>query len=134
LCLRRTPTRQRQQGGRKENVKARDYLVALAAIAATRAVVYALTPPSDSDGPVKLLNCVVSPNGLLEAEVNSQSDDAMSCNLRCNYELGGQTFSHWFEVSIPARFNGRVGHFDTSGAKAGNYSGDVGTCRKTEAR
>ena len=117
-------------------MKTRDCLVplaALAAIAATRADVYALTPPSDSDGPVRLLNCVVSPNGLLEVEVDSQSDDAMSCNLRCNYELGGQTFSHWFEVTIPARFNGRVGRFDTSGAKAGNYSGDVGTCKKTKA-
>ena len=117
-------------------MKARDYLVALAtlsAIVATRADLYALTPPSDSDGPVKLLNCVVSPNGLLEAEVDSRSDDAMSCSLRCNYELGGQTFSHWFEVRIPARFSGRVGRFDTSGAKAGNYSGDLGTCKKTEA-
>jgi len=114
-------------------VKARDYLVALAAMMVTRADIHALTPPSESDGPVKLLNCVVSPNGLLDAEVDNQSDDAMSCNLRCNYELGGQTLSQWFEARIPAHFNGRVGRVDTSGAKPGKYSGEVGTCRKTGA-
>ena len=115
-------------------MKTREYLLVLAAMAVTRADVYALTPPSDADGPIRLLNCVVSPNGLLEADVSSQSDDAMSCDLRCYYELGGKTFSHWFEVRIPARFSGRVGRFDTNGAKAGSYSGEVGTCKKTEAR
>lgn len=100
----------------------------------SHADVYGLTPSSDSDGPIRLLNCVVSGNGMLDAEVDNQSDDAMSCNIRCNFELGGQTFSHWFEVRIPARFTGHLGHFDTSGGKAGNYSGVVGTCKKTDAR
>jgi len=109
-------------------------LAALAAIAMGHADVSALTPPSDSDGPVRLLNCIVSPGGNLEAEVDNQSDDAMSCNIRCNYEFGGKTFSHWFEVTIPKRFTGRVGEFDTSNGKPGRYSGDVGTCKKTETR
>jgi hypothetical protein len=103
-------------------------------MAATHADVYGLTPPSDTDGPIRLLNCVVSPTGILDAEVDSQSEDAMSCDITCNYELGEHRFSHWFEVTIPARFSGRVGRFDTTGGKAGNYSGEVGNCRKTEAR
>ncbi|HTU64742.1 MAG TPA: hypothetical protein VMF52_02225 [Steroidobacteraceae bacterium] len=102
--------------------------LALTAMAITQADVFALTPPSKSDGPVRLLACVVAPDGTLEAEVDNQADSAMSCNIRCNYDIGGTTFSHWFEVSIPKRFNGRVGRFDTSGGKAGNFSGDVGTC------
>lgn len=105
-------------------------LIALAALAAPQSALHSLTPPSSSDGPIKLLSCVVTPTGVLEAEVDSQSDDAMSCNIRCNYSLGEQTFSHTFTVRIPARFTGRVGRFDTSNAKAGNYSGDVGTCEK----
>jgi len=105
-------------------------LVAVAALAAPQATVLGLTPPSDSDGPIKLLACVVRPTGILEAEVESQTDDAMSCNIRCSYELGDRKFSHTFEVTIPGRFQGRVGEFDTSNAKAGNYSGDVGTCKK----
>jgi len=115
-------------------MKARVGLLALAAVASMQTGVHGLTPPSKSDGPVRLLNCAVSPAGILEAEVDSQVDDAMSCNLRCNYELGGKTLSHVFTETIPARFNGRVGRFDTSGAKSGNYSGDVGVCTKTEAR
>jgi hypothetical protein len=111
-------------------MKARHSLAALAALAATQADVRALTPPSESDGPVRLLNCVVSPGGTLEAEVDNQSDEAMSCNIRCNYEFGGKTFSHWFEVTVPKRFTGRVGEFDTSNGKPGSYSGDVGTCKK----
>ena len=95
---------------------------------------HALTPPSESDGPIRLLACVVGPDGVLEAEVENQSEDAMSCNIRCNYEFGERPFFHWFEVTIPARFSGRVGRFDTSNGKAGRYSGDVGTCKKTEAR
>jgi hypothetical protein len=102
----------------------------VAAVAVTTAQVFGLTPPSKSDGPVRLLNCVVSGAGLLEAEVDSQVEDAMNCNLRCNYEVGGETFSHWFNETIPARFNGRIGRFDTSGGKAGSYSGEVGTCKK----
>jgi len=112
-------------------VKTRHGLLAFAALTLTHADVYGLTPPSDSDGPIRLLNCVVSAGGILEAEVDSQSDDAMSCNIQCNYELAGKTLSHWFEARIPAHFNGRVGKFDTAGGKPGSYSGEVGTCRKT---
>jgi hypothetical protein len=115
-------------------MKMRHWTIALAAMVTTQADVYGLTPPSSSDGPIKLLTCVVTPAGILEAEVDNQSEDAMNCNIRCNYELGEQTFSHTFNVTIPARFNGHVGRFDTSNAKAGNYSGDVGTCKKTSAR
>lgn len=104
--------------------------VAIVAMAAPHADVIALTPPSKSDGPVRLLSCVVSANGILEAEVDNTADSALTCNLRCNYDIAGQAFTHWFEVSIPARFNGRVGRFDTSGGKPGSYSGDVGTCQK----
>jgi len=93
-----------------------------------------LTPPSRSDGPVRLLNCVVSDAGILEAEVDSSSDDAMSCNITCNYQIEGNAFSHWFNETIPARYHGRVGKFDTSGARPGNFSGDVGTCKKTSGR
>jgi hypothetical protein len=102
-------------------------------VAASR-LVFALNTPSDSDGPVRLLSCVVSPNGVLEAEVESQSDDALSCNIHCTYEFGEKPFTHWFEVTIPKRFMGRVGHFDTNGARAGNFSGELGSCRKTETR
>jgi len=111
-------------------MKARRCIVALAAFAAPQANVLGLTPPSDSDGPIRLLTCVVSPTGILEAEVDSQADDAMNCNIRCNYELGENMFSQSFNVTIPGRFQGRVGRFDTSNAKAGNYSGEVGTCKK----
>jgi hypothetical protein len=112
----------------------RHWVVALAALVASHADVHALNAPSESDGPIRLLNCVVSAGGSLEAELDNQSDDAMNCNIRCNYELGGQMFYHWFELTIPKRFTGRLGQFDTNGARAGNYSGDVGTCKKTAAR
>lgn len=102
----------------------------LALTAVLQADVHALTPPGDADGPVRLLNCVVTPNGQLEAEVDNQSDDTMSCNISCGYELGEHRFSHWFEVSIRAHFTGRVGRFQTNGAKPGNYSGEIGSCRK----
>lgn len=108
-------------------MKAAHYL-ALAALLATQSDVQALNAPSDSDGPIKLLTCVVSASGVLEADVVSQTDDAMSCNIRCNYELGGRMFSHTFTEMIPKRFSGRVGRFDTSAAKTGSYSGEVGTC------
>lgn len=111
-------------------MKSRLGLVVLVAIAVSHADVSALTTPSESDGPIRLLACVVGPNGVLEAEVDNQSDDAMNCNLRCNYEFGEKPFSHWFEVTIPAQFTGRVGRFDTSNGKAGRYSGEVGTCKK----
>ena len=103
-------------------------------MAGTHADVYGLTPPSDSDGPIRLLNCVVESNGILAAEVDSQSEDAMGCNIKCNYMQGEETFEHVFEVTIPAKFTGRVGRFNTFGGKAGNYSGEVGTCKKNDAR
>jgi len=115
-------------------MKMRNYLMALAAIAAPQANVLGLTPPSDSDGPIKLLTCTVTPTGVLEAEVDSQTDDAMSCNIRCSYELGEKMFSHSFNVTIPGRFQGRVGRFDTTNARAGNYSGELGSCKKTSLR
>jgi hypothetical protein len=111
-------------------MKTRISLFVLAALAATQSDVYGITPPGASDGPIRLLACVVTSSGILEAEVDNQSEDAMSCSIRCNYELGERTFSHSFNVTIPARFNGRIGRFDTSNGKPGNYSGDVGTCRK----
>ena len=113
-------------------MRARFWLTVLTAAAAAQ--VFGLTPPSKSDGPIRLLNCVVSPSGLLEAEVDSTSDHPMSCDITCNYEIGGKTFSHWFNETIPARYNGRVGKFDTSGARPGNYSGDVGICKKGAGR
>lgn len=112
-------------------MKTRVSLLVLATLAAAQSDVYGITPPSASDGPIRLLTCVVTSSGILEAEVDNQSEDAMTCNLRCNYELGERMFSHTFNITIPARFNGRVGRFDTSNGKPGNYSGDVGTCRKT---
>jgi hypothetical protein len=110
-------------------MKTGHWLPLLGAVLAPHAA-HALTPPSASDGPIKLFTCVVNPNGTLEAEVESQTDDAMSCNVRCNYELGERMFSYTFEVTIPARFHGRVGRFDTTNAKAGNYTGDLGACKK----
>jgi len=111
-------------------MKTRLGLLTLAILVAAHADVYGLTPPSDSDGPIKLLACIVTPAGVLEAEVTSQAEDDMNCNINCSYELGSQMFSHWFSVTVPARFQGRVGRFDTVNARAGNYSGDVGTCKK----
>lgn len=111
-------------------MKTRLCLTALATLAVSQSTLHALTPPSASDGPIKLLACVVSPTGVLEAEVSSQSDDRMSCNIRCSYSLGERMFSHSFDVPIPARFSGRVGRFDTQNGKPGSYAGDVGTCEK----
>ena len=111
-------------------MKTRLWLLTVAILLAAHADVYGLTPLSDSDGPIRLLACIVTPTGVLEAEVDSQSDDDMNCNIRCSYELGSQMFSHSFNVTVPGRFQGRVGRFDTINARAGNYSGDVGTCRK----
>jgi hypothetical protein len=113
-------------------MKARTGWMVLPALLAAASAGHALTPPSDSDGPVKLLACVVTPAGILEASVDSQSDVAMSCDIRCNYELGERMFSHTFTVTIPKRFQGRVGRFDTSSARAGNYSGEVGSCEKVD--
>ena len=115
-------------------VKTRHCFAALAVTALVYGDVSALTPPSDSDGPIRLLNCVVSPAGILEAEVDSTSDAAMNCNISCSYEFGGKRLSQWFEVTIPKRFHGHVGHFDTNGGRPGNFSGSVGTCKKTDMR
>ena len=112
------------------SMKTRNWLAALAVIAASQSDVYGLTPPSESDGPIKLLGCIVSPQGVLEAEVDSQVDDDMNCNIRCNYEIAERMFSYTFSVTIPKRFHGRVGQFNTSTARPGNYSGEVGTCKK----
>jgi hypothetical protein len=114
-------------------MKARYGVAVLVAAAAMQADVSALTTPRESDGPIRLLACVVSGNGTLAAEVDNQSDDAMSCYIHCNYELGEKTFSHGFQATIPRHFNGRVGGFDTQGGRAGSYSGDVGNCTKTSA-
>jgi hypothetical protein len=111
-------------------MKTRHCLVALLALATSQSAVYGLNPPSDSDGPVRLLNCIVNSRGILEAEVDSQSDDDMECNIRCNYELGGSTFTQTFSVTIRKRFQGRVGRFDTNNGKPGSYSGDIGSCTK----
>ena len=107
-------------------------MTAVTAVAAAQ--VFGLTPPSKSDGPVRLLSCVVSGSGILEAEVDSTSDDPMSCNITCNYQIAGKVFSHWFSETVPARYNGRIGKFDTSGATAGSYSGEVSGCKKAVAR
>ena len=113
-------------------MRARIILISIVALAAIQSDVHGLTPPSSSDGPVKLLTCVVSPQGILEAEVVNQTDDAMDCYIRFNYEMADHAFSHGFNVTIPRRYQGRVGRFDTSNARAGNYSGDIGSCKKIE--
>lgn len=108
---------------------ARRVLLAIGVLAACDIDVQALTPPSDSDGPVKLLTCLVSPQGILEAEVASQSDDSMDCFIRCNYEFGDKLLSQGFHATIPARFQGRISGVDTSAGKAGNYSGEISGCK-----
>lgn len=113
-------------------MKARTSFIVLTACAVAQ--VSGLTPPSKSDGPVRLLNCVVSASGVLEAEVDSRSDDAMLCDIRCNYDFAGKVLSHTFTEAIPARYHGRVGRFETSGSKAGSYPGEIGACQKTAAR
>lgn len=90
----------------------------------------ALTPPSASDGPIRLLGCTVSARGILQAQVINQGGDAMFCNFRCQYELGGKMFSQDFSETIPRHFQGSIGRFDASGARAGNYPGDLGRCSK----
>ncbi len=109
-------------------MKTRLWLVAIAGTLATQADVFGLTPPKESDGPIRLLNCIVSPQGVLEAEVDNQADEAQSCAIRCNYDFEGKRLSHTFGVTIPPRFHGRIGRFETQNATAGNYSGEVGAC------
>jgi len=111
-------------------VKTRHSLLALFALTALLSEVQALTPPSSSDGPIRVMGCTVNPQGILEASVDNQSEEAMSCVIRCHYELGEKMFTQIFNVTIPARFNGSVGRFDTSNGKTGNYTGDlVGECK-----
>ena len=111
-------------------MKLRHRLAGLAAIVALTSHSHALNPPSASDGPIKLLACVVTSARMLEVHVDNQGDEAMFCNFRCNYELGGKMFSHTFGETIPKRFQGRIGAFDTNGARPGTYSGEVGSCKK----
>lgn len=98
------------------------YAIALAALAAP---LIAQTP-----GPVRLLSCVVSNAGLLEAEVENTSGSAQACSLRCDYVIEETTISHRFEISIPARFRGIAGQVDTSRGRPGSYPGVIGVCRK----
>jgi hypothetical protein len=93
---------------------------------------YALTPPSASDGPVKLLSCVVTANGVLEAAVDNTSEDRLRCHIRCSYQMAERTFNHSFVETIPPRFQGRVGQFDTTNGKAGSYPGEISGCEKVE--
>jgi hypothetical protein len=109
-------------------MRARSWLCVFAAALAMRAG--ALTPPSASDGPIRLLGCTVSARGILEAQVINQGDDAMFCNIRCHYELGGKMFTQDFSETIPKHFQGAIGRIDAAGARAGNYPGELGRCSK----
>jgi hypothetical protein len=111
---------------------ARRIVARLSVFAGMASAAFALTPPSASDGPVKLHSCVVSPNGLLEAAVDSQTDDRMRCHIRCTYQMAERTINHSFDEMIPARFQGRVGQFDTTNGKAGNYPGEISGCEKVD--
>ena len=105
-------------------MKAARYAIALAALASPLV--------ADTPGPVRLLSCVVSNAGLFEAEVENTSDSARVCNLRCDLVISDTTIPHRFEVSIPARFRGIVGQFDTSRGRPGSYAGHVRDCRKSQ--
>lgn len=109
-------------------MKTRILGAALSVMVATS--VYPLTPPSASDGPVKLLSCVVTANGMLEAAVDNTSEDRQRCHIRCSYQMAERTFNHSFVETIPARFQGRVGQFDTTTGKAGTYPGEIRDCEK----
>lgn len=122
----------RRRGRSNKRMTSKYHRVSLLAAIGMASVVYALTPPSASDGPVRLLACVVSPNGLLEASVDSQTDDRMRCHIRCTYQMADRTFNHSFVETIPPRFQGRVGQFDTTNGKAGSYPGDIGDCEKVD--
>ena len=113
-------------------MKTRTSCAAVIIAAAATSAVQGLTPPSSSDGPVKLLACVVTSSGILEASVESATDQRMRCHIRCAYLLGGRTLNHSFDEFIPARFQGRVGRFDTSSGTPGSYPGDIGRCEAVE--
>ena len=98
------------------------YAIALAALVAP---LVAKTPE-----PVRLLSCVVSSAGLLEAEVENTSGSTQACSLRCDYVIGESTISHRFEISIQARFRGIAGQVDTFRGQPGSYPGVISMCRK----
>lgn len=111
-------------------MKARHWLMFMPALLVLQADVHALITPSASDGPIRLLGCVVTPSGVLEAQVDNSGDEAMFCDFTCHYEVSERMFSHDFSETIPKHFQGRIGRFDVSGARPGNYSGEVGKCSK----
>ena len=100
-----------------------------AALAALAAPLIAKSPE-----PVRLLSCVVSETGLLEAEVSNTSDLEMTCRLGCSYVVREAALSHSFEVDIVPHFMGRVGHFDTSSGRPGSYAGHLDRCHVTQSR
>ena len=85
---------------------------------------------AQSPGPIRLLACAVSNAGLLEVSVKNVSGTVHTCDLRCDYIVGGTTISHHFKVSIPSRFSGIVGQLDTFRGQPGTYAGQVGVCEK----
>ena len=99
------------------------HLVAMAALATPLA--------ANTAGPIRLLSCTVSGAGLLEAVVENTSDTVHTCNLRCEFVIGGSTITHRFgEVSIPSRYRGVVAQFDTARGQPGTCSGEVARCEK----
>ena len=104
-------------------MKARPCLIALAVLATPLA--------ADTEGPIRLVSCTVSSAGLLEVEAENTSYTVHTCNLRCDYVVAGTTISHRFsEVTIPSRYKGIVGQFDTSRGLPGSYSSHVDSCWK----
>jgi len=99
------------------------YVIALAALATPLA--------ADTSGPIRLVSCTVSSAGLLEVEVENTSYTVHTCNLRCDYVIGGSTISHRFAgVSVPSRYKGIVGQVDTSRGQPGRYAGHVDACEQ----
>ena len=107
-------------------MNARRLAISLAALVAP---LFAKTPE-----PVRLLSCVVDETGLLEAEVSNTSGFELTCELRCDYVIREEPITHDFKADIPARYEGRVGRFDTSSGRPGRYRGSVGACRDTLMR
>ena len=94
----------------------------------------ALVAPAVAETPEQIqLMCILNNAGLLAAEIESTSDSAQTCSLRCYYIVGETTISHRFEVSIAARFKGIVGQVDTSRGQPGRYSGSIDSCQKLPA-
>src|SRR3954467_10968294 len=63
------------------DMKSRRALLVVAVMFGAIAHVYGLNPPSKADGPIKLLTCAVDPRGMLDAEVENQTDDTLNCNI-----------------------------------------------------